>query len=122
VRRTGAAQAQGAFEEAPHLRRAGEPGVHGRHRGRHHRRAGLLRALQRAINDGETWKFQGSFDRAMMAAIEEGRCLLGPQPAEDAWGSRIPSRTEVGPGTKGSREFVAARHGEAWAERMSGIA
>jgi len=57
-----------------------------------------------------------------MAAIEEGYCLLGPQPAEDTWGSRIPSRTEVEPGTKGSREFVAARHGEVWAARMEGIA
>jgi hypothetical protein len=79
-------------------------------------------ALQRAINGGETWKFRGSFGRAMMAAIEEGRCLLGPQPAQDAWGNRIPSRLEVGFGMKGLREFVAARHGEAWAERMSGIA
>lgn len=79
-------------------------------------------ALQRAINGGEAWKFQGSYGRAMMAAIEEGRCLLGPQPAEDAWGNRIPSRTEVEPGTKGSREFVAARQGEAWATRMEGIA
>lgn len=79
-------------------------------------------ALQRAINCGEGWKFQGSYGRAMMAAIEEGYCLLGPQPAQDAWGSRIPSRTEVEPGTKGSREFVAARQGEVWAVRMEGIA
>ena len=57
----------------------------------------------------------------MMAAIEEGYCLLGPQPAEDAWGNRIPSRTEVEPGTKGSREFVVAGQGEAWAVRMEGI-
>ena len=75
-------------------------------------------ALQRAINGGEAWKFQGSYGRAMMAAIEEGYCLLGPQPAQDTWGNRIPSRSEVEPGTKGSREFVAARHGEAWAARM----
>ena len=79
-------------------------------------------ALQRAINGGEGWKFQGSYGRAMMAAIEEGRCLLGPQPAQDAWGNRIPSRTEVEPGTKGSREFVVAGQGEAWAVRMEGIA
>ena len=79
-------------------------------------------ALQRAINGGEAWKCQGSYGRAMMAAIEEGRCLLGPQPAEDAWGNRIPSRTEVEPGTKGSREFVVAGQGEAWAVRMEGIA
>lgn len=58
----------------------------------------------------------------MMAAIEEGRCLLGPQPAQDARGNRIPSRSEVEPGTKGSREFVAARQGEAWAARMEGVA
>ena len=79
-------------------------------------------ALQRVINGGEGWKFQGSYGRAMMAAIEEGRCLLGPQPAQDAWGNRIPSRTEVEPGTKGSREFVVAGQGEAWAVRMEGIA
>ena len=79
-------------------------------------------ALQRAINGGEAWKFQGSYGRAMMAAIEEGRCMLGPQPAQDAWGNRIPSRTEVEPGTKGSREFVVARQGEAWAVRMEGFA
>ena len=79
-------------------------------------------ALQRAINGGEGWKFQGSYGRAMMAVIEEGRCLLGLQPAEDAWGNRIPSRSEVEPGTKGSREFVVARQGEAWAVRMEGIA
>jgi hypothetical protein len=78
-------------------------------------------ALQRAINGGEAWKFQGSYGRAMMAAIEEGRCLLGPQPAQDAWGNRIPSRTEVEPGTKGSREFVAARQGESWAKKMESI-
>lgn len=79
-------------------------------------------ALQRAINGGEGWKFQGSYGRAMMAAIEEGRCLLGPQPAQDAYGNAIPSRSDVKPGTKGSREFVAARHGETWAVRMENVA
>lgn len=79
-------------------------------------------ALQRAINSGEGWKFQGSYGRAMMAAIEEGRCLLGPQPAQDAYGNAIPSRSDVKPGTKGSREFVVAGQGEAWAVRMEGIA
>jgi len=79
-------------------------------------------ALQRAINGGQAWKFQGSYGRAMMAAIEDGRCLLGPQPAQDAYDNHIPSRAEVKPGTKGSREFVAAQHGEAWAARMENLA
>ncbi len=47
----------------------------------------------------------------MMAAVEEGRCLLGPQQSQEAWGNRIPRRAEVKPGTKGSRKFVAAVRG-----------
>ncbi|PKO70930.1 MAG: hypothetical protein CVU20_09365 [Betaproteobacteria bacterium HGW-Betaproteobacteria-14] len=78
-------------------------------------------ALQRAINGGEGWKFQGSYGRAMMAVIEEGRCLHGPRPAQNAWGTRILIRSKVDPGTKGSREFVAAQQGVGWAARMEGV-
>ena len=74
--------------------------------------------LQRAINEGTAWRFQGSYGRSMMLAIEAGRCLLGPNPSEDAYGNQIPSRHEVQPGTKGSREFVAKQRGEDWALRM----
>ena len=79
-------------------------------------------ALQRAINAGEAWKFQGSYGRTMMAAIEAGFCLLGPQPAEDACGNPIPGRDEVQPGSKGSRTYVAERQGEVWAIRMEHVA
>ena len=65
-------------------------------------------ALQRLIDAG-AWGLEGSVGRAMMAAIEAGRCTLGPKPAFDYWGNRIPSRFEVEPGTKGSAEYVAAR-------------
>lgn len=71
-------------------------------------------ALQRAINSG-MWSLQGSYGRAMMDAIEAGQCMLGPNPARDYWGNRIPSRTEVVEGTKGSREYVVAARGEEWA-------
>lgn len=67
------------------------------------------RALQKLINAG-AWSFEGSMGRAMMRAIEAGQCALGPEPARDYWGNRIPSRFEVKPGTKGSVEFVEA-HG-----------
>lgn len=76
-------------------------------------------ALQRAINDGTAWCFQGSYGRAMMNAIEEGFCLLGRKPARDYYGNRIPSRDEVKPGTKGSYRYVVERYGEAWAQEQA---
>ena len=81
----------------------------------------LHEALQRAINAGDAWRFQGGYGRAMMAAIEAGSCLLGKQSAQDFYGNHIPCRSEVAPGTKGSREYVAAIRGEAWAARMESL-
>lgn len=66
------------------------------------------------------WSLQGSYGRAMMQAIEAGTCMLGHEPAQDYWGNRIPSRTEVEAGTKGSREFVVAARGEDWAVMLEG--
>jgi hypothetical protein len=77
-------------------------------------------ALQRAINAG-AWSFQGSYGRAMMGAIESGRCMLGRSSYRDAYGNRIPSRDEVEGGTKGSRAFVEDAHGEEWAEFVEAI-
>ena len=65
-------------------------------------------ALQRMIDAG-AWSFEGSMGRAMMAAIEDGRCVLGPNGAWDYWGNYIPSRTEVKAGTKGSVEYAVAQ-------------
>ena len=59
-------------------------------------------AIQRAINEG-AWNFQGSYGRAMMAAIEAGHCLLGHRSFSDAYGNPIPSRADVQAGAKGSR-------------------
>jgi hypothetical protein len=75
-------------------------------------------AIQRAINSGSAWSFQGSYGRSMMDAIEGGCCLLGLTPAHDYYGNRIPARSEVKPHTKGSREFVVDRMGEEWAALM----
>jgi len=65
-------------------------------------------ALQAMIDAG-SWGFEGSMGRAMMRAIEDGRCVLGPNGARDYWGNYIPSRFEVEPGTKGSMEYAVAR-------------
>ena len=70
---------------------------------------GYFVSLQRAINAG-MWALQGSYGRAMMGAIESGRCMLGPAPADDYCGHKISARSEIESGTKGSRAlFVADR-------------
>jgi hypothetical protein len=78
-------------------------------------------AVQRAINGGEAWKFQGSYGRTMMAAIDSGHCLLGLSSFSDFYGSHIPSRIEVASGSKGSREYVVRLQGEEWAATMESI-
>lgn len=76
-------------------------------------------AIQRLINSGSAWSFQGSYGRMMMDTIESGICMLGTSPARDYWGNRIPSRDEVKAGTKGSYDYVAKRMGAEWADLMA---
>jgi hypothetical protein len=76
------------------------------------------KSLQRAINSGEGWRLQGSFGRAMMAAIEGGACMLGSSGCRDYWGNYIPSRDEVVDGSKGSRGYVVKARGEEWAAML----
>lgn len=76
--------------------------------------------LQRAIDSLSAWQFQGSMGRAMMGAIEAGDCMLATSCCRDYWGNRIPSRTEVQEGTKGSRQWVVQHRGEEWAVMLEG--
>ena len=80
--------------------------------------AEYYQAIQRAINSG-MWGLQGSYGRAMMAAIEEGYCMLGHKDTHDYWGKHIPSRHQVKAGTKGSFDYVAKAYSEGWAQHMS---
>ena len=77
-------------------------------------------SIQRAINAG-AWSFQGSYGRAMMDAINAGKCLLGLKDAKDYWGNVIPSRLHVKEYTKGSWDYVKERHGMVWANKMAGV-
>lgn len=79
-----------------------------------------IKSLQRAVNSG-MWGLQGSYGRAMMAAIERGEVMLGVNDSRDYYGSHIPSRTQVQEGTKGSRQYVVDRHGEPWAVMLEGV-
>ena len=74
-------------------------------------------ALQRRINDGSIWNFEGAAGRGAMDAIEAGLCVLGKQPHRDYYGNRIPSRYEVKRGTKGSVAYARQRQGDRW-QRM----
>lgn len=64
------------------------------------------KALQRRINDGSIWRFEGSAGRAASDAIGNGLCVLGRQGCRDYWGNYVPSRTEVKEGTKGSTAYA----------------
>lgn len=73
------------------------------------------KALQLLIERGTVWKLQGSYGRSAMQALEAGDVMLATKPQSDYYGNRIPSRDEVKPGTKGSRQLVVQTHGEDWA-------
>jgi hypothetical protein len=77
-------------------------------------------SMQRLINSGE-WSLPGRNGRAMHDAIEAGKCLLGHEGFRDYWGNRVPSRTEVKPGTKGSVEYVVEHSGIDWADMIKEV-
>lgn len=78
-------------------------------------------AMQRAINGGMAWSFQGSYGRAMMDALKSGVCMLGKHSARDYYGNYIPARDEVKAGSFGSYEFVVERMGKAYADALAAI-
>ena len=65
--------------------------------------------LQDLIQTGSAWQLEGCIGRACMDALRSGQCFLGARPYRDPYGNRIPSFSEVEPGTTGSLEFVEAR-------------
>ncbi len=70
-----------------------------------------LKMFQEAVDSGLAWSLQGSYGREAMSLIEAGQIALGPTAHTDYYGNRVPSRTEVKSGTKGSVEFVKAHGG-----------
>ena len=77
-------------------------------------------SIQRAIN-AKSWSFQGSYGRAMMEAINSGRCMLGKEGTTDYWGNRIPSRYQVKEKTKGTAYYVADCCGIDWLNAMEAV-
>lgn len=80
-----------------------------------------VRQMQALINSGMAWRLEGSYGRAAMAALEAGACMLGLESVQDYWGNRVPSRSEVKAGTKGSRALVAEQFGDDYAAALEAI-
>lgn len=71
----------------------------------------IVECYQRLIDSGDAWNLEGSVGRSAMALIESGHCMLGEVGHLDYWGTYVPSRFEVEPGTKGSEEYHLQREG-----------
>jgi hypothetical protein len=68
-----------------------------------------LTQLQKDINSGQVWLMEGFYGRQANDALESGACFLPEERRRDYYGSTVPSRNDLEPGTKGtllnSQEF-----------------
>jgi hypothetical protein len=62
--------------------------------------------LQNLIDNGEGWQSESDLGRAIVRALEDGTCVLGPVPHRDYHGSVVPARSDVAAGAKGSLEYA----------------
>jgi hypothetical protein len=62
--------------------------------------------LQHLIDNGEGWQSEGALGRAVVKALEDGRCVLGPVAHRDYHNNVVPARKDVAPGAKGSLEYA----------------
>jgi hypothetical protein len=76
-------------------------------------------AMQRRINDGTIWQFEGSAGREAMRLLEDGYCMLPKVARRDYYGNTIPARTMLKPGSKGTWQLVEQTMGRSWAARMA---
>jgi hypothetical protein len=58
--------------------------------------------LQDYIDTGMAWKMEGAIGRAAMDALKSGACMLPTSSRKNYYGTTVPSRYQVKPGTTGS--------------------
>lgn len=58
---------------------------------------------QSLIDKGLVWHMEGSMGREAMEMLDLGICFLPLKAHRDAYGNRIPKRTDLKDGTKGTR-------------------
>ena len=61
-----------------------------------------LDQLQDWINSGTAWLLEGSIGRQASQCLEQGSCMLPKSQHSDYWGSTVPSRDNLKPGSKGT--------------------
>jgi len=59
-------------------------------------------AMQMLIDNGSVWRMEGSMGREAMRMLETGACMLPTKSYRDYYGNRIPARTDLEQGTKGT--------------------
>lgn len=62
--------------------------------------------LQNLIDTGEGWRSEGALGRAIVAALADGSCVLGPSAHRDYHGNVVPARADVADGAKGSLAYA----------------
>ena len=68
-------------------------------------------STQELIETGMAWRLEGHIGRQCMAAIDDGRAVLGTAAHRDYYGNRVPSRFEVQSGTLGSQAYAHHEQG-----------
>ncbi len=62
--------------------------------------------LQHLIDNGEGWMSESELGHAIVIALEDGTCVLGPVAHRDYNGHVVPARSHVEPGAKGSLDYA----------------
>jgi hypothetical protein len=68
--------------------------------------------LQHLIDTGEGWKWEGAISKAVVEALENGTCVLGPTAHRDYHGNVVPARSDVPAGEKGTLDYANRRRAE----------
>jgi hypothetical protein len=63
-----------------------------------------LTQLQLFVETGDAWITEGSIGRAAMEALESGACFLPDKVYFDAYGNKVPARSMLKAGSKGTLE------------------
>lgn len=61
-----------------------------------------LTQMQKLIESGQAWQFEGSVGRSAMQALEDGACFLPDKPVRDYYGNMVPARSMLEDDTKGT--------------------
>jgi hypothetical protein len=74
--------------------------------------------LQNLIDTGEGWQSEGSLSAAVVRALEDGTCVLGPVAHRDYHNNIVPARADVADAAKGSLAYANARRADRGLPRL----